>query len=150
MQVKEIFSNRHLLCMNILRTIMVYPSYFGLCRHFYFLLICLNSINATLLFCWYFAWECVRLLYLSMLFSFSRTIDYQCLQTPSSLRPVHFLGCKFSYSWVVRLVQGKAYARSLVLVGSVHFKDLLIFQTQVGPTTLCVCLMVNPHRVCSF
>ena len=128
----------------------VSPVIFWVMQTFYFLLICLNSVKAVLLFCWYFAWECVRLLYLSMLFSFSRTIDYQCLQTPSSLRTVHFLGCKFSYSWVVRLVQGKAYACSLVLVGFVHFKDLLIFQTQVGPTTLCVCLMVNPHRVRSF
>ena len=128
----------------------VSPVIFWVMQTFYFLLICLNSINAALLFCRYFAWECVCLLYLSMHFSFLQTIDYQCLQTSSSLRPVHSLGCKFSYSWVVRLVQGKAYARSLVLVGSVHFKDLLIFQTQVGPTTLCVCLMVNPHRVCSF
>ena len=36
MQVEEIFSNHHLLCMNIFRTIMFCPSCFGLCRHFYF------------------------------------------------------------------------------------------------------------------
>ena len=84
---EEIFFNRHLLCTNILRTIMFYPACFGLCftRHIlgyvdilFFayllkLLLMLPHYSVGILL-----GMCPSALFKNAFF-FSRTIDYLCL-----------------------------------------------------------------------